>query len=216
MKAILIGATGLVGSQLLDQLLADKGYTKVTVLTRRETGKTHKKLIEINVDFDQIKEASVDVTGDVLFSTLGTTLKSAGSKERQYEIDYWMQYNVAEMASNAGVKKLVLLSSTGANADSSVFYSRMKGELDEAVKKLDFNQVSIIRPSMLAGDRKEFRWTEKIFTPIMYALSWIPGIRKYRPIKDKTVASAMINAVNKTTSDYAIYELEAVFKLAEN
>lgn len=215
MKAILIGATGLIGKALLKQLLEDDFFTEVKVLTRRATGVSHVKLIESVVDFDQIKNSANELKGDVLFSTLGTTLKTAGSKERQYEIDYGMQYNSAKIARENGVQNLVLLSSVGANSKSSVFYSRIKGELDEAVKELGFESVAIIRPSMLAGDRKEFRLSEKIFTPLMYAFSWVPGIRKYRPIKDVTVAGAMIRALKKNDKAYRIYELEEVFDLAK-
>jgi uncharacterized protein YbjT (DUF2867 family) len=213
--AILIGATGLIGKALLQQLLKSDEYSEVRVLTRRTTGVSHPKLNEFLVDFKEIEKAKEDIQGDVLFSCLGTTLKTAGSKEAQYEIDYGMQFNTAKLAQAQGVRQLVLLSSAGANANSSVFYSRMKGELDEAVQKLGFSRVSIIRPSMLAGDRAEFRWTEKIFTPIMYALAWVPGIRKYRPIKDTTVAQAMIKAVNDSDKQTEIYELEAIFKLAK-
>ncbi len=215
MKAILIGATGLIGRALLNALLLDDSFSEVKVLTRRTTGVKHEKLIEEIVDFDQIKVSGIALNSEVLFSTLGTTLKTAGTKERQWEIDYDMQFNTAELASKAGIKKLVLLSSAGANAKSKVFYSRMKGELDEAVQNLNFEQVSIIRPSMLAGKREEFRWMEKIFTPIMYAFSWVPGIRKFRPIKDVIVAKAMINAAKNQEKNYAVYELQGVFDLAK-
>jgi len=141
-------------------------------------------------------------------------MKKAGSQEVQYKIDYSYQYNSAKLASDNGVKSLVLLSSAGASSKSKVFYSRIKGELDEAVQNLNFETVSIIRPSMLAGNRKEFRLAEKLFTPIMYAFSWIPGIRKFRPIKDVVVAKAMINST-KTESGVQIIELEAVFKMAK-
>lgn len=212
MKAILIGATGLIGTELLKQLLADNEIESVKVLTRRTVGLTNKKLHEVIVDFDNLSTSADELIGDVLFSTLGTTLKTAGSKERQHEIDYGMQFNAAKFAAANGVKKLVLSSSAGASAKSSVFYSKMKGELDEAVKSLGFEQVAIIRPSMLVGDRKEFRLSEKIFTPIMYFLTWIPGLRKYRPIKDKVVAKAMINRAKQQVESYAVYELQAVFK----
>lgn len=215
-SAIVIGATGLIGKQLLMQLLADESFDAVKVFTRRTTGVNHVKLTEFIVDLGEIENSANDLNGDVLFSTLGTTLKTAGSKEAQYAIDFDMQFNTAKIAATNGVKNLVLLSSAGANSKSSIFYSRMKGELDDAVQKLGFESVHIIRPSMLAGDREEFRWTEKIFTPIMYAFSWIPGIRKYRPIQDTEVASAMINASKSVAADgCSIYELEAVFKLAE-
>ena len=215
MRAILIGATGLIGKALLKELLSDNSYTEVRVLTRRTTGAHHDKLTEDLIDFDQIKDSGLELKSDVLFSTLGTTMKTAGSKERQWAIDYDMQFNAAQLASDAGTQKLVLLSSAGATAKSKIFYSRMKGELDEAVQKLNFDQVSIIRPSMLAGKREEFRWAEKIFTPLMYAFAWIPGIRKYRPIKDVTVAKAMINASKEQVKNYAIYELKGVFDLAK-
>ena len=215
MKAIVIGATGLIGTELVKQLLADAAFESVKVLLRKSTGVKAAQFEEVLVDFDNLALSADELKGDVLFSTLGTTLKTAGSKERQYEIDYSMQFIAAKFARENGVPKLVLLSSAGANAKSSIFYSKMKGELDEAVEKLGFENAAIIRPSMLVGDRKEFRLSEKIFTPIMYALTWIPGLRKYRPIKDRVVAKAMINAAKKQQEVYKIYELGTIFKLAE-
>jgi len=213
-KAILIGATGLIGSELLKQLLADSNYSEVKVLARRSTGVNHPKLKEVIINFDNLEKHKSELVGNVLFSTMGTTIKKVGSQDVQYKIDYTYQYKTAQLASDNGVKQLVLLSSYGANFESKVFYSRIKGELDEAVQKLNFETVSIIRPSMLAGDRKEFRLAEKILTPIMYALLWIPGIRKYRPIKDVIVAKAMINSLLKN-SKLQIIELEEIFKLAK-
>ena len=213
-KAILIGATGLIGTQLLKQLLSDDNFLQITVLTRRTTGVTHPKLKEILIDFDDLENYKSDIVGDVLFSAMGTTKKKAGSEEVQYKIDYTYQYNTAKLASDNGVKQLVLLSSAGANHKSKVFYSRIKGELDGAVQKLEFESVSIIRPSMLTGNRKEFRWVEKIFTPIMYAFAWVPGIRKFRPIKDVVVAKAMLNST-LNNSKLEILELEDVFKKAK-
>lgn len=213
-KAILIGATGLIGSELLRQLLADSNYSEVKVIARRTTGVIHSKLKEVLINFDDLENYKSEIVGDVLFSTMGTTMKKAGSQAVQYKIDYSYQYNTAKIASDNGVETLVLLSSTGASSKSKVFYSRIKGELDEAVQKLKFTSVAIIRPSMLAGNRKEFRLAEKIVTPIMYAILWLPGIRKYRPIKDVVVAKAMINSV-KNKSKIQIIELEDVFKMAK-
>jgi uncharacterized protein YbjT (DUF2867 family) len=213
-KAILIGATGLIGTQILKQLLDDDdNYSQVTVLARRTTGVSHPKLKEVLIDFDDLEKYKSEIVGDVLFSTMGTTKKKAGSEEVQYKVDYTYQFNTAKLASDNGVKQLVLLSSAGASSKSKVFYSRIKGELDEAVQQLNFESVYIIRPSMLTGDRKEFRLAEKIITPIMYAFMWIPGIRKYRPIKDVIVAKSMINST-LTYDKLEILELEAVFKKA--
>ena len=214
MKAIVIGATGLIGTELVKQLLADAAFESVKVLGRKSTGVKAAQLEEVLVDFDRLAASADELKGDILFSTLGTTLKTAGSKERQYEIDYGMQFNSAKFARENGVPKLVLLSSAGANARSSIFYSKMKGELDEAVEKLAFEKVAIIRPSMLVGNRKEFRLSEKIFTPLMYTFTWIPGLHKYRPIRDKVVAKAIINAAKKQQEVYKIYELGTIFKLA--
>lgn len=213
-KAIIIGVTGLIGSELLRQLLADSNYSEVKVLARRTTGVIHSKLKEVLINFYDLENYKSEVVGDVLFSTMGTTMKKAGSQAVQYKIDYTYQYNTAKIASDNGVETLVLLSSAGASSKSKVFYSRIKGELDEAVQKLKFTSVAIIRPSMLAGNRKEFRLAEKIVTPIMYAILWLPGIRKFRPIKDVVVAKAMINSV-KNKSKIQIIELEDVFKMAK-
>ena len=213
-KAILIGATGLIGKALVRALTEDTDYSEVLLIARKKIENLPAKFKLIQINFDEIEKYKNEMTGDVLFSTLGTTLKTAGSKEAQYKIDFDYQFNVAKITSENGVKNLVLLSSAGANSKSSIFYSRMKGELDEAVQKLKFDHVSIIRPSMLVGKREEFRLSEKIFTPVMYILYIIPFARKYRPIKDAVVAKAMINAVKANESHYKIYELGDVFKLA--
>jgi uncharacterized protein YbjT (DUF2867 family) len=213
-KAILIGATGLIGKALIRALTNDTDYSEVLLIARKKIENLPAKFKLIQINFDEIEMCKSEITGDVLFSTLGTTLKTAGSKEAQYKIDFDYQYHVAKLASDNGVKNLVLLSSAGANSKSSIFYSRMKGELDDAVQKLEFEHVSIIRPSMLVGKREEFRLSEKIFTPLAYIVNIIPFARKYRPIKDSIVAQAMINAVTTNQSTYKIYELGDVFKLA--
>jgi uncharacterized protein YbjT (DUF2867 family) len=215
-KAILIGATGLIGKALIRQLAIDTAYSEVLLIARKKIENLPAKFKLIQVNFDEIEKYKSEIAGDVLFSTLGTTLKTAGSKEAQYKIDFDYQFNVAKIASDNGVKNLVLLSSAGANSKSSIFYSRMKGELDEAVRRLKFDHVSIIRPSMLVGKREEFRLSEKIFTPVMYILCVIPFARKYRPIKDSVVAKAMINAMKSNQSSYKIYELGEVFKLSSS
>lgn len=215
LKAILIGATGLIGKELLNQLLSNSIYSEIRIFTRRSTGISHPKLKEFIINFDELEKAKEDIKGDVLFSVLGTTMKTAGSKKVQYNIDFGYQYNTAKIASENNVGSYVLLSSIGADSKSAVFYSRMKGELDEAVKDLSFDHVSILRPSMLEGNRDEFRWAEKMFTPIMKAAVLIPCWKKYRPIKDVTVAKAMINAVKENESKYMVYESNHVFLLAD-
>ncbi|MEX2604924.1 MAG: NAD(P)H-binding protein, partial [Gracilimonas sp.] len=151
--AIVIGATGLVGSQVLDQLLEDKSYQKVKVFHRRSTGVVHPKLEEHIVDFKELDSWKSLIAGDELYSALGTTIKKAGGQEAQYTIDFTYQYETAKAAAENGVKKFALVSSAGANPKSRAFYTKLKGELDEAVKELPFEVTVILRPSILAGNR---------------------------------------------------------------
>lgn len=215
MIAILIGATGLIGKSLLKQLLEDNDFSAVKVFHRRSTGVSHPKLEEHVIDFDQAGDWANEVTGDVLFSTLGTTIGTAGSKDAQYKVDFTYNLQTAEAAAENGVKTYVLLSSAGADATSRVFYSRIKGELDEAVKQLSFERTRIIKPSVLEGDREEFRLGERIGIVMGKALAFVPGIRKYRPIKDEVVGRAMIHAAKKDgLPPFASFELEEVHDLA--
>ncbi len=214
--AIVLGATGLVGSKLLDNLLRDDGFSKVKVLSRRSTGVAHEKLEEIIVNFDQPEDWADKVIGDVLFCAFGTTLKKAGSKEAQYKIDYHYQYLVARLAAENGVLDCVLVSSPGANSDSKVFYTRMKGDLDRDVSKLGFDRFIIIQPSVLVGERPENRTGEKIGIFLGKALLWIPGLRKYRPISGQNVAKAMIKAYRtEMPMPIVIYGLEQLHILSE-
>ena len=213
--AIVIGATGLIGSNLIKQLLESTSFKQVKVFTRRSVEINHPQLDEHIVDFDQITSWQYLLTGDVLFSAMGTTLKKAGSKATQYKIDYTYQYEVAVASANNGVKTYCLVSSAGANPNSSVFYSRMKGELDEAVQELGFKHTFIFRPSILSGDRKENRVGERIGLVMANIITRAPGLRKYRPIKGNIVAMAMINVAETVDerSSSKIYTLGEIFPL---
>jgi uncharacterized protein YbjT (DUF2867 family) len=211
--AIVIGATGLVGSEVLNQLLEDERYEAIKVFHRRPTGLVHSKLEEQLIDFDHIQEWQHLLTGDELYSALGTTIKKAGSQEAQYTIDYTYQFEVAKAAAENGVKKYSLVSSAGADYKSRMFYSRLKGELDDAVKNLPFEVVSIMRPSILAGERNESRLGESIGMVFMKILTKIPGLKKYRPIPGKVVASGMRNSLQKCPLGYHVFELDEIFYL---
>jgi uncharacterized protein YbjT (DUF2867 family) len=211
-KAIVIGSTGMVGTELIKLLIENKDFSEIVSLVRRSGGVNHPKLNEQIIDFDKPDEWKNLVTGDVLFSTLGTTLAHAKTKENQFKIDYTYQYTVAEVAAKNGVSNYVLVSSAGASSTSAVFYSKMKGELEDAVKKLPFYVISILRPGQLDGDRKEKRTGEKAGLSVMYFLNKIGLFRRYRPIQAVRVAQAMINASKKTNS--AFYTMEEVHTLA--
>ena len=189
--ANVIGASGLVGKELVKQLLDHPEFEIVRIFVRRTTGISHPKLDEQIIDFDQTESWKSLVKGDVLFSTLGTTIKTAKTKENQYRVDFTYQYEFAKAASENGVPAYLLVSSLGANPKSSVFYSRMKGELEDAVAKLPFQKLIIIRPSILDGDRQEKRAGEK-FGLILTRVVTKFILKAYRPTPVDLLASKMI------------------------
>ncbi len=214
-KALVIGATGLVGSQLLQLLLHDKRFEKVVVFVRRTTGLSQPKLVEHIINFDRPETWQQLVNGDVLFSALGTTISKAKTQENQYKIDYTYQYNFARAAADNGVPGYVLISSAGADPSSRIFYSRMKGELEVTVKKLSIPHIHIIQPGLLTGDRNEFRLGERLAAPLLSFLQFIPPLKQYRPIHARTVAQAMVNASFDVTANVKTHKLEQVFKLGK-
>ena len=212
--ALLIGATGLVGDHLLRQLLLDDQFTHLKVFTRRPTGYQNPKLEEHLVDFDQPRDWNHLLRGDVLFSSLGTTLRQAGSQEAQYTVDYTYQFQAAQAAAENGVATYVLVSSAGADADAFVFYSRMKGELERDIKRLPFQRIRILRPGILAGSRSEPRLGEKVGLWLATAASTMPLLHAYRPVHGRTVARAMRNAALDETPGVQTDSLEEVFTRA--
>lgn len=192
--ALVIGATGLVGYQLIELLLNDDNYDKVKAFTRKSTGISHPKLEEHIVDFATPMEWRERVKGDVLFSALGTTIAKAGSKERQYEVDYNYQYNTAVTAAANNVSDYVLVSAANANIDSSFFYPRIKGELEDAVSKLPFTTITIVQPNLLYGNRSNKRTLEAIGIRTFKSLNKIGILTNNRPIHGKAVAKAILYA----------------------
>ncbi len=213
--AIIIGATGLVGGHLTQKLLHDDCYKLVKIFVRKSIGIVHPKLEEHVVDFNQLETWKNDISGDELYSAIGTTIKKAGSKEAQYKIDFTFQYECAKAAVPNGVIKYLLVSSAGANAKSRSFYLRIKGKLDDEVSELPFKQIYIFRPSILAGERKEKRRGEVIgISAIKFLAKIISPLRKYRPINAEMVAETMIKAANQQNQPkLIIYELDQIFQI---
>jgi uncharacterized protein YbjT (DUF2867 family) len=188
--AAIIGAGGLVGSQLLNLLLNSDEYSHVIALLRKPLAVEHPKLEQRIVDF--ALPDSYAFRADDVFSCLGTTITIAKTKENFKSIDYGIPLSVAQKAKEGGSTGFFLVSAMGADAGSGIFYSRVKGELDEAVKKLQFAKTGIFRPSMLLGQRKEFRFGELIGKKIMQGLRFlIPD--KYKGIQAEQVAKAMLH-----------------------
>lgn len=212
-KAIVIGATGMVGTQLVKALIENRDYSEIISLVRRPSGVTNTKLTEQIINFDEPETWKKLVKGNVLFSTLGTTIAQAKTKEAQYQVDFTYQFMVAKIAAENGVTHYVLVSSAGSNPKSKTFYIKMKGELEKAIQVLPFEIISIIRPGLLAGERTRNRPVEKVGYFIMTGLNKIGLLKRYKPIQASLVAKAMIMAAKAKKS--STYTLEEVFKLAE-
>lgn len=181
--AIVIGATGLVGRALVNQLARADHIRKVITLTRRPDAHDSRVVHNQVIDFDRLGEAGDFFQGDFLFSCLGTTRKQAGSIAAQRKVDLEYQYQAAKIAAQQGVRHYLLVSSSGADAGSANPYLQMKGELETRIQKLPFERISIFQPSLLVGERPELRVGEKVGAVVLPMLCAIPGLRRYRPIR---------------------------------
>ena len=209
MKALVIGATGAVGKDLVEQLLKDDTFDRVDIFVRREVKIPSAKLVSHIVDFDHIETWASLLSGDVLFSCLGTTIKAAGSQDAQWKVDYTYQLEAAKAARAGGVRKLVLVSSVGANAESKIFYARMKGQLDEDVAKLGFPGCFILRPPSLIRKGSD-RFGEKAGVAILKGLNAIGLLRSWKPMPTEEVAAAMIRLAESESQGLHIFESQDI------
>ena len=216
MTATIIGATGLIGGYLLEELLQDNYYDTFRILIRRPLLRqaqefTHPKLEKKLVDFTDTESFRLALEGsDVVFCAIGTTQKKVkGDKEAYRKVDYDITINAAKFCKLNGCETFVFVSSVGANSQSNNFYLQLKGEVEEAVKAVGLKSVHIMRPSVLLGDRKEFRLGEKISKGIMSAFSFlIPS--KYKAIHGRDVAKAMVGAAKVGNEGFHIYEFKEI------
>jgi uncharacterized protein YbjT (DUF2867 family) len=162
MKAIVAGPTGLVGLELVKGLLVDPEFTSVTVFSRRPLSITDEKLVTVIGELGQLASHSQELKGDVYFSCLGTTIKTAGSQDNFRKVDYHGVVSLGRIAFTHKAKKLIVVSASGADANSKIFYSRVKGETEKALKDLGLHSLVILRPGLLLGDREEKRTAEKM------------------------------------------------------
>jgi uncharacterized protein YbjT (DUF2867 family) len=173
LHALVLGATGATGQELVRQLLSNLNFDRVSIFTRKTFNVEHKKLVKNKIDFSKLTEYKNLVKGDIFFSALGTTLKESGSKKQQYLVDYTYQYEFAKMASENGVTNYSLVSSTGANEKSFFFYPKTKGALEKSVKKLKFNKIQIFQPPMLIRPLELMREGEKVGIKVFKGLNKI-------------------------------------------
>ena len=212
MKALVIGATGAVGKDLVEQLLKDDSFDRVDVFVRREMPLLSSKLVSHVVDFDHTESWAGLLTGDVLFSCLGTTIKAAGSQDAQWKVDYTYQFEVAKAAQANGVQQYILVSSVGADAHSKIFYSRMKGQLDEDVAKLGFPGCFILRPPSLIRKGSD-RFGEKAGVVVLKALNAIGLMRSWTPMPTEEVAAAMVRLAKSGKTGHGIITSQEILKV---
>ena len=211
MKALVLGATGAIGKDLVDLLLKDNSVERVDIFVRREVSISSEKLVVHVVDFDHPELWTDQLVGDVLFSALGTTIKAAGSQDAQWKVDYTYQYNAARAARENGVPTYVLVSSVGASAESKVFYTRMKGTLDDAVRELGFPGCYIFRPTSLIRKGSD-RFGEKAGVAVLKALNAIGLMRSLAPMPTDAVAAAMIRLAKSGRQGAAIITGQDILK----
>lgn len=214
MKALVLGATGATGKDLVNKLLQDGQFTEVHTFGRRGLDIDNDKLTSHVVDFEDPDSWKPLVKGDVAFSCLGTTLKDAGSKEAQRKVDFDYQYNFAKAARDNNVEDYILVSSYGANPNSKIFYSRMKGELEQEVKKLHFNKMTIFQPGML--ERKDTdRSGEVLGGKIIKFVNKLGMFESQKPLPTEVLAQAMINSSKIKSNGYSKIKLGNIFSFAE-
>jgi uncharacterized protein YbjT (DUF2867 family) len=214
-KAIVLGVTGALGLHLVHLLLEDDRFETVRVLTQRPTGIKNHKLEEYIIDFDFPVEWQHLVKGNVLFSTLGTTSTEDRNRDVSYKFDYKYQYEFAEAAARNGVGAYVLVSSSPASVDSPFFFARMKANLEREIKKLPFLNIHILQPGPLDGKRETGSLADRFFILALKAVNKVGLLGKWRPMKAKEVAQAMINASLRNKNRLEVYPRERIYKLSE-
>lgn len=215
--AMILGATGVVGTQLVKEISNSKTYSEIHLLTRREMKFTEPKCTGHVVDFDNLSQYAYLFNVTDVFICLGTTIKKAKSKEEFRKVDYDYVIEAAKMAKTSNVEKLLVITAMGANSQSKFFYSRVKGAVEGTLEHLEMNTVHIFRPSLLLGEREEFRAGEKIFGLLSNFVKFIfvGPLRPYRAIEPNKVAAAMYAAAQSTAKGYHFYNSAEIEKLAQ-
>ncbi|MCF7823098.1 MAG: NAD-dependent epimerase/dehydratase family protein [Candidatus Marinimicrobia bacterium] len=206
-----IGSTGLIGKQFLESIQPDD-YAEVIAITRRSIPSLDEKpfIRQAIHDFTDIEQMRLDLKTDVLVCALGTTIKTAGSQDAFMRVDHDLPLAIARMALEEGCKRMVVISSVGGRVDSSNFYLRVKGLLEDELSALGFEQLHILKPSMLLGDREETRAGESvgklIIKPLSFIIPW-----KFKPIHATTVAATIHRSIQSVQAGKHIWEGKPLF-----
>ena len=211
LHALILGATGATGKELVNELLKNPNFYKISVFGRRVPDIENKKLFKYKIDFSELNKIKKLLSGDILFSALGTTLKQAGGKKQQFLVDYTYQYEFAKIAVENGTKNYSLVSSTGADKNSFFFYPKIKGELEESIKKLPFNKIQIFQPPTLIRQPTLARKGEKIGINVFNKLNKIGLFKSQKPLPVKILAKIMINAaLSKNSNRIEIFSTQDI------
>ena len=209
--ALIAGASGLVGGECLRRLLASAAYSTVTIVTRRSLGDAARqpKVREIVVDFARLDSVKAELRADHVFCALGTTIRKAGSQAKFRQVDFEYPRRLAELALGNGAKHFSLVSALGASSKSGVFYSRVKGELEDALRAMGWPSLCLLRPSVIAGDRQESRPLERVTEALLRF-----GPAAYRPVAASSIAAAMIATARREPRGVTIIESRDIRRAA--
>jgi len=215
-KAVIVGASGLIGSYLLNILLEGPEYQEVLALVRRELPIRHKKFVQAEIDFDKLDNYSTLINGHAMFSCLGTTQSKVADQSAYRRIDHDYPLQLAEIAKRNNMTQFHLVSSIGADPRSSNFYTRLKGEIEDDLKQVGLKCLHIYQPCVLTGDRKESRRMERFIIGVMKVIDplLVGGLKKYRSIPSQTVARAMFNQSLKTEEGIFVHPSDKIKLLA--
>ena len=214
--ALIAGATGLVGNELLQQLIRGRQYHTISILSRHEVETSSKRVETIIVDYNKLTDQQIPEVDDV-FCCLGTTMNKAGSKDAFRKVDHDYPLRVAEITRRKGAQQYLLVSAMGADETSYIFYNQVKGEVEAAIAKLNFDAFHVFRPSMLLGERTETRIGEQIGQVVMQGVAplMVGGLKKYQAIRAETVAEAMVHVARKELSGTFVFESDKIQELVQ-
>ncbi|MEJ6981194.1 NAD(P)H-binding protein [Pedobacter sp. P351] len=215
-RVIIAGASGLIGSNLLKLLLNKKEFGEVVVLVRKPLPLSNVKLVQIITNFDSLEKVRNEIFGDALYCCLGSTKSKTPDVLDYRKVDHDYPVTLARIASENKVAQFHLISSLGADTNSKIFYSKLKGETEKDIIEFSFKSIHIYQPSLLTGDRKENRWLERLAITIMSILNpfLMGSLKKYKSIKAITVAQAMINQTLKNVEGVHIYPSPIIKQLS--
>lgn len=215
-KAIILGASGLIGSNLLEILLAQPDYQEVLIVARKKSKNKNTKVSQLVIDFDELDNYAAEITGDVIFCCLGTTRRVTPNLDEYRKIDRDYPVKLAEIAVRNGIDEFHYVSAIGANSGSSNFYTKIKGDAEDGLKKAGLKSLHIYEPSLLIGNRKKPRLAESIATVVMKIVNplLVGKLRKYRAIKAIDVAKAMYKQSLKHKIGVYTYTTDKIQKRA--